>query len=133
LDGWTAKIDKIAIQAKPAIMGQEATMAERPAGMAEVSATEAKNAFGAVLDKVMAHGGVAIVKHRRPTAVLLSMEAYEALLARQQDALAGLRGEFDALVARQQTDRAAAAGRRLFQASPNALGRAARAAARRRR
>ena len=108
-------------------------MAGRRGPMAEVSATEAKNSFGSVLDKAIANGAVAIVKHRRPAAVLLSMEAYKGLLARQEDPLVRLRAEFDELVARMQTPRAVEAARRLFKMSPEALGRAAVAGARRRR
>lgn len=97
------------------------------------SATEAKNSFGEVLDRAMTHGIVAITRRKKPRAVLLSIEEYEALAPRAADPLETLRGEFDALVARMQTPEATAAGRVLFEASPRRLGRAARAAAARRR
>ena len=95
-------------------------------------ATEAKNRFGALLDKVMAGGKVAITKHEEVRAVLLSAREYEALLANQQDSLAALHGEFEGLVERMQAPRARKAGRALFDATPRRLGRAAVAATRRR-
>jgi prevent-host-death family protein len=95
-------------------------------------ATEAKNRFGALLDKVMAGGKVAITKHEEVRAVLLSAREYEALLSNQQDSLSALHGEFDELVNRMQTPRARKAGRALSDATPARLGRAAVAAARRR-
>jgi len=97
----------------------------------EASATEVKNSFGTVLERAARTGGVAILRHKRPAAVLLSVEEYERLLAGQEDPLKPLRQEFDALVARMQTSRAKAAGRALFDASPVALGR--RSAAKRRK
>jgi prevent-host-death family protein len=90
-----------------------------------VTATEAKNAFGAVLDKATLHGVVGITKHDEVRAVVLSIEQYRALLASQRNPLAELEGEFDSLVTRMQTPKARAAGRALFDASPERLGRAA--------
>ncbi|HMJ12149.1 MAG TPA: type II toxin-antitoxin system prevent-host-death family antitoxin [Polyangiaceae bacterium] len=95
-------------------------------------ATEAKNRFGAMLDKVMAGGKVAITKHEEVRAVLLSAREYEALVSQQQDSLAQLHGEFTELVERMQAPRARKAGRALFDATPRKLGRTALAAARRR-
>lgn len=93
--------------------------------MPEVTATDAKNSFGTILDRAVRLGGVAILRHQRPAAVLLSIDEYERLLSKQDDPLKSLRGEFDALVARMQTPRAKAAGRALFDASPATLGRKA--------
>jgi antitoxin Phd len=95
-----------------------------------ISATEAKNNFGAVLDKVMAHGKVAITKYDEVRAVVLSLREYETLLAKQHDPLSALGEEFATLLERMQTPRAKAAGRGLFDASPERLGRAALAGAR---
>ena len=96
------------------------------------SATDAKNSFGAVMDKAMAQGMVAITKRDKTRAVVLSMEEYEAILARLPDELETLRAEFDALVGRMQKPRAKTAGRALFKATPGALGKAAYAGARKR-
>lgn len=95
-----------------------------------VTATEAKNGLGAVLDRVLAEGGVAITKHNEVKAVLLSVREYEALLAARRDQLDDLAAEFDGLVARMQTPAAAKAGRALFSASPAKLGQTAVAARR---
>ncbi len=95
------------------------------------SATQAKNAFGEVLDRALAKGIVAITRRDRLRAMVLSFQEYEALLARIDDPLESLRGEFDALVERMQTSEAKAAGRALFAESPRRRGRAARAVARR--
>jgi prevent-host-death family protein len=97
-----------------------------------VSATEAKNSFGAVLDKVMAGGKIAITKHEEVRAVVLSLREYESLLSNQHDPMRALHAEFEALIERMQTPRAKRAGRALFDASPTRLGAAAVAAARKR-
>lgn len=90
-----------------------------------VSATEAKNNFGSVLDRVMTRGRVAIKKHDEVRAVVLSLSEYQALLAKQTDPLSALSAEFDGLLERMQTPRAQKAGRALFQASSAELGRSA--------
>ena len=99
--------------------------APAPPELDTVSATEAKNSFGAVLEKAIARGGVAITKHDEVRAVLLSRERYEALLANQQDPLNDLAEEFADLVERMQGTKARAAGRALFAATPAELGEAA--------
>ena len=96
------------------------------------TATDAKNAFGTVLEKAMSKGMVAITKRDKARAVVLSVEEYEALLKRVPDPLKALSAEFDELVARMQTPKAKAAGKALFKASPVELGKAAVAAARKR-
>jgi hypothetical protein len=83
-----------------------------PGALESVSATDAKNNFGAVLDKVLTHGKVAISK--------------------QHDPLSTLSQEFDGLVERMQKPAARAAGRALFKATPRELGQAAVTRARRR-
>jgi prevent-host-death family protein len=47
------------------------------ADMKRVSASQAKNNFGGLLDDVAALGCVEIVKHGRPVAVVLSLDALE--------------------------------------------------------
>lgn len=93
------------------------------------TATEAKQAFGALLDRVVAGGRVVITRHEAPKAVLLSIEEYRRL-AGPQPALEDLRAEFDTLVARLQTPAARRGLRAAFDASPAKLGRAAARAAR---
>ena len=104
-----------------------------PAELEAVTATEAKTSLGAVLERVMVDGSVAITKHDEVKAVLLSVRQYEALLAGQQHPLAELEAQFEGLVERMQTPAARVAGRALFDASPEDLGQAAVAAGKRRR
>lgn len=97
-----------------------------------VSATDAKNEFGRVLDAAMAQGAVAITRHDAAKAVLLSIDEYNALVAGRMSELETLTEEFDALLARQQTPSARKGMRAAFDASPAELGKAALAGARRR-
>ena len=100
----------------------------------EFSATEAKNSFGRVLDTAFSQGMVAITKRDRPTAVVLSLDAYQALLSAQAPRpLEALSHEFDDLLQRMQTRTAQDAMMSAFDASPEALGQAALAAASARR
>jgi prevent-host-death family protein len=98
----------------------------------KISATEAKNKLGEVLDAVLQGGMVLITKHETPRAVLLSMEEYGALSGASQSRLETLNGEFDALLARMQTARARAGMKAAFSASPKQLGKAAVSAVRKR-
>lgn len=91
----------------------------------EFSATEAKNSFGLVLDTAFSQGMVAITKRNRPTAVVLSMDAYQALLDGQQQPLASLTQEFDQLLQRMQAPASRDALMAAFDASPEELGQAA--------
>jgi prevent-host-death family protein len=97
-----------------------------------MTATEAKNNFGALLDSVIEKGKIAITKHDEVSAVVLSRREYELLLENQHDPLRELRQEFDGLVERMQRPSARRAGKALFDATPARLGRAAVASARRR-
>jgi prevent-host-death family protein len=101
--------------------------------LAAMTATEAKNNFGALLDSVIEKGKIAITKHDEVSAVVLSRREYELLLENQHDPLRELRQEFDGLVERMQRPAARRAGKALFDATPGRLGRAAVASARQRR
>jgi prevent-host-death family protein len=96
------------------------------------TATDAKNEFGRVLDAAIAEGAVVITKHEAPRAVLLSLDEYEALAGRVDPILDDLRAEFDALYESMQTPEAGRAMRAAFDATPEEMGRAAVAAARKR-
>jgi antitoxin Phd len=98
----------------------------------KISATDAKNRLGEVLDSVIQDGMVLITKHETPKAVLLSREEYAALSSAAQTRLDTLNGEFDALLARMQTAKARAGMKAAFNASPKQLGKAAVAVARKR-
>ena len=97
--------------------------------VAEFSATEAKNSFGRVLDTASSQGMVTITKRDRPTAVVLSLDAYQALLEAQVQPLDTLSHEFDALLLRMQSSSVRDALMDAFDASPQEMGQAAVAAA----
>ena len=96
------------------------------------SATAAKNAFGNVLEKALADGMVLITRHNTARAVLLSVEEYQALLARVPDPLQALGAEFESLVTNMRKPKARMAARTLFKAAGAELGKAAVAGARKR-
>ena len=98
-----------------------------------VAATKAKNEFGAILDRATHCGAVAITRHDRPRAVLLSYDEFESLVQARSNTLDNLGTEFDTLLARMQTPKAGKGMRTAFNASPTQLGRAAVKAARKRR
>jgi antitoxin Phd len=91
----------------------------------KVSATEAKETFGGLLDSVLEGGTVLITKHGTPKAVLLSMEDYGALSRATQTRLDALNREFDAMLMRMQTRKARAGMKAAFAALPKQLGKAA--------
>lgn len=51
-----------------------------------MTATEAKNNFGGLLEAVATFGAVEVVKHGRPVAVVLSPRAFEAAAGRPHGA-----------------------------------------------
>jgi prevent-host-death family protein len=91
----------------------------------QVSASDAKNRFGRMLDRVAREGALAITKHDEPCAVLISVEEYRMLVRAREPELDTLSEEFDALFERMQKPGAAAAIEKAFAMSPAALGRAA--------
>ncbi len=97
-----------------------------------VTATEAKNKFGRVLERAIQGDVMFITKHDGAKAVLLSVEEFNALSRATEVNLETLSGEFDALLSRMQTSKARAGMKDAFHASPKELGRAAVAAARKR-
>ncbi len=99
----------------------------------EVAATQAKNTFGELLDRVAASGAVAITRHDTPKAVLLSYEEFESLSSTRSESLDALSTKFESLLERLQTPAARKGMEVAFNAAPAALGRAAAKAVRRRR
>lgn len=99
----------------------------------EIAATQAKNTFGELLDRVAVSGAVAITRHDMPKAVLLSYEEFESLSNSRAETLDALSTKFEGLLKRMQTPAARKGMEAAFNASPEALGRAAVKAARRRR
>jgi antitoxin Phd len=103
-----------------------------PMEAAVVSATDAKNEFGRILEKAIQGGRVVITKHDSPKAILISMEEFNALLNAHRVELEMLSDEFDRLLARMQTRASRAGMKAAFHATPKELGQAALAAARKR-
>jgi antitoxin Phd len=97
-----------------------------------VTATEAKNQFGQLLERAIKGERVYITRHEAPKAVLISVDDFQALAAHATTKLDSLRGEFDALLARMQGPGARAAMKAAFGASPDELGIAAVEAAKKR-
>jgi len=95
-----------------------------------VTATEAQNEFGRILDTVVQDRVVVITRHNAPRAVMISVERYDALTGAETAMLDTLTAEFDALLERMQTPEVRAATRRAFDASPDELRQAAMEAAR---
>jgi antitoxin Phd len=97
-----------------------------------ISATEAKNEFGRILETAIQGGRVVITKHDSPKAVLISMDEFNALSNAHRAELETLSEEFDELLARMQTPAARTGMNAAFHATPKELGKAAVAAARKR-
>ncbi len=102
------------------------------ADMEAVPSTEAKNLFGALLDKAIAGKKVVITRHDTPKAVLVGIEEFESLMRGNVRKLATLSEAFDTRLARMQTAKVRAGTRLAFDAPPKVLGKAAVRAARRR-
>jgi antitoxin Phd len=102
------------------------TTAPRVAEMPTISATELKNATADVFEQVAARRAVAITRHEKPRAVLLSVEQYEALTGQQNpDWLEKLHEEYRGMLDRMQGPEQRAAAERAFNATPEELGEAA--------
>lgn len=97
-----------------------------------VTATEAKNQFGQLLERAIKGERVYITRHEAPKAVLISVNDFQALSAHATTTLDSLSGEFDAVLSRMQAPGAHAAMRAAFSASPEELGIAAVEAANKR-
>jgi prevent-host-death family protein len=96
-------------------------------GERSIPATDAKNRFGEVL-KAAEEGPVFIEKRGRYQAVVLAVDDYRSLLARNRTPdearLDSLRKEFDKLYARMQSQRSRSATDRLLAASDEEINRA---------
>jgi antitoxin Phd len=90
-----------------------------------VTATEAKNKFGRLLERAIQGGVVVITKHEAPKAVLISMDEYSALCNAPESRINSLSAEFDSLLMRMQRPRVRHSMQAAFRASPKQLGSAA--------
>ncbi|MCC6194344.1 MAG: type II toxin-antitoxin system Phd/YefM family antitoxin [Burkholderiales bacterium] len=93
---------------------------------AKISASDAKNRFGKILERVTEEGGVAITLRNEPKFVVISIETYQRLARADARSLNTLTDEFDALLDRMQEPGARAAMARAFNMTPEELGQAAR-------
>lgn len=96
-----------------------------PPRMASFSATEAQNNFGRVLQRVDSGEAVWITRYGEAEAVVISAERYRELSGEAAPDLEKLTREFDAMVARMQTEEAEAGFDALFAMDAVALGEAA--------
>ena len=101
-------------------------------GRASVTATEAKNKFGRLLEKAIQGGVVVITKHDEPKAVLISMDEYSALSNAPESRINSLSAEFDSLLMRMQRPGVRKSMQAAFRSSPKQIGKAAVVAARKR-
>jgi prevent-host-death family protein len=107
--------------------------AGRLVDVANISATRAKNEFGAILEQATQRGAIAITRHDVPKAVLLPFAEFESLVKARSRSLADFESEFDDLLAGMQTAKAKRAVKVALSASPAKLGRAAVRHARKKR
>ena len=96
----------------------------------KITATDAKNQMGHVLETVMQGGVVLITKHEAPKAAVIPMAEYEKFSRATEARLSALSSEFDAILARMQTPKSRAGMQAAFDASPEQLAEAAVAFAR---
>jgi prevent-host-death family protein len=90
-----------------------------------ITATELKNATADVFEQVAAKQAIAITRHEKPRAILLSVEQYEALAGQRPDWLEKLHEEYRGMLERMQGPEQRAGAEKLFRATPEELGQAA--------
>ena len=100
--------------------------------MQAVPATRLKNELAGILEQAARDGVVAITRHDLARAVILSIEEFDSLVEARTQRLDDLGAEFDSLLAGMQTAASKKGMQAAFDASPEALGRAAVKAARKR-
>jgi prevent-host-death family protein len=90
-----------------------------------ITATELKNSTADVFEQVAAKQAIAITRHEKPRAILLSVEQYEALTGQRPEWLEKLREEYRGMLERMQGPEQRAGAEKLFRATPEELGQAA--------
>lgn len=93
--------------------------------LAQVPATRFKNELAAMFEQAAIGRPIAITKHDTPKAVLISFEEFCALMAARSPSLGALEAEFDALLEGMQSPASRKAMAAAFDATPEAIGRAA--------
>lgn len=95
-----------------------------------VPASRLKNAPGAIVDQAVAGHPVVITRHDAPRAVILSFDDFAELARAREPGLAALEARFDQLLEAMQEPGAKRGVRAALAATPEELGHAAVAAAR---
>jgi prevent-host-death family protein len=90
-----------------------------------VAVMEVKKKFGAILEKAIHAGAIAITVNNSPKAVLLSYQEFESVIKGRSRTVGELSADLDGLVAQMQTPKAKQGMETAFKASPAKLGRAA--------
>jgi prevent-host-death family protein len=90
-----------------------------------VSASDAKNGFGRILERVATDGGVTITRRNKPYAIVIPVDTYARLAGAEAGLLNTLSAEFDALLERMQAPGMAEAMQRAFDMPADELGLAA--------
>lgn len=99
-----------------------------------MTATALKNATGDVLDQALRDGAIAITRHDKPRAILLSLEEYESMQPEVEPAwLQTIKAEAWEMLEAMQSPEQRAGAELAFNATPEELGRAAVEAAQRNR
>ena len=98
-----------------------------------VAATRVKNEFGQILEQATHNGAVAITRHDKTKAVLVSLAEFDSLASARSRTLEVLSNEFDELLAGMQTQKSRKGMKAAFNASPAQLGRASVKGARRKK
>ena len=93
--------------------------------LTQVPATRFKNELAAMFEQAALGRPVAITRHDTPKAVLISYDEFRALMAARSPSLGALEAEFDALLEGMQSPAARKAMAAAFDATPEAIGRAA--------
>lgn len=82
-----------------------------------------------MLDQVSSGQAVAITRHEKTRAVIISIEKYNELTGKESAMLADLEREYGKMLDEMQSPKQKAAAKRAFNATPEEMGRAAVAAA----
>ena len=90
-----------------------------------ITATELKNSTADVFEQVAAKQAIAITRHEKPRAILLSVEQYEALAGQRPEWLEKLHEEYRGMLERMQGPEQRAGAEKLVRATPEELGQAA--------
>ena len=90
-----------------------------------MTATALKNSIADVFDQVAAGGAIAITRHDKPRAVMLSVEAYEALKTPPLPGLDAIQAEYHEMFRQMQEPAQRAGAEKAFNATREELGEAA--------